>query len=330
MSYNSEIFDAASAKIAEKRKKALDEAAAKRAKFVEKVPEYDTIEKDIGRDAIRVTRQVLGGSGDIEAALREIRDRNLANQKRLKTLLAENGLPEDYLEPVFECDKCSDTGFVDGKVCSCLKAALRKERFDRLNAVTPLELCTFESFTLDQYPPEADAHGISPRKLMERVYIKCKNYADNFASDSPGMLFQGGVGLGKTHLSLAIANEAINKGFGVVYGSVQGFMEKIENEHFGRASGENTMELCKQCDLLILDDLGVEFSTPFTTAALHDMIDTRLRSKKPTIISTNLNASEIEKRYTERLSSRIFGNFRRCQFVGKDVRIKLRIAKKEQ
>ena len=90
------------------------------------------------------------------------------------------------------------------------------------------------------------------------------------------------------------------------------------------------MELCKQCDLLILDDLGVEFSTPFTVAALHDMIDTRLRSKKPTIISTNLNATEIEKRYTERLSSRIFGSFQRCQFVGKDVRIKLRIAKKEQ
>lgn len=314
--------------ISQRRENAKEKAQAKRDALVKIAPEYADHEKAIAKTSVMIVKSFLSEGQNIEEAMNRLAESNLMHQKRMQEILTENGV--DTLEPDYECKKCFDTGFIDGKMCDCMYELIKKIRYEKLNSVTPLSLCSFDTFDPKHYPEEAGANGISPRKLMTGIYRRCVEYARNFSLKSDNLLFQGGVGLGKTHLSLAIAKEAIDKGYGVVYGTAQSFLSKIEAEHFGKAvSDDNTLELCKSCDLLILDDLGVEFSTAFTVATIHDLIDTRLCAGKPTIISTNLQFEDLEKRYTERITSRIYGNYKRYQFIGGDVRIKLRISRKD-
>lgn len=137
---------------------------------------------------------------------------------------------------------------------------------------------------------------------MTRVLDVCMTYAQNFSLHSSNLILMGGTGLGKTHLSLAIANTAIAKGFGVVYSSVNNIVAKLEREHFGREEENDTSSLLLDCDLLILDDLGTEFRTAFSVAEIYNIVNTRQMAQRPTIISTNLTMKEIEERYTERFA----------------------------
>jgi DNA replication protein DnaC len=156
---------------------------------------------------------------------------------------------------------------------------------------------------------------------MEGVLRFCRSYAENFGTDSPSILMTGATGLGKTHLSLAIAQSAIDRGFGVIYGSAQNFMLQLERERFGRApAGSESERHLLECDLLILDDLGAEFITPFVISTVYNLINTRLMSGLPTIISTNLTIKELEEKYSPRIVSRIIGSYRVLHFIGKDVR----------
>ena len=157
---------------------------------------------------------------------------------------------------------------------------------------------------------------------MCRNYEFCLNYANSFDLNSYSILMMGETGLGKTHLSLAIAGEVLKKGFGVVYGSVQNLFSNIEKEHFGRATDADgtTEKMLLECDLLILDDLGAEFTTSFTVATFNNIVNTRMLTSKPTIISTNLSLTEMQKRYSERIASRIIGEYNILTFAGKDIR----------
>ena len=129
----------------------------------------------------------------------------------------------------------------------------------------------------------------------------------------------GNTGLGKTHLTLAVAAEIIDKGFIPVYGAAENLFSLIEKEKF---SGENrgAYDAMIKSDLLIIDDLGAEMATAFTKSALYNLINTRLLSGRPTIINTNLTMKEIEARYTARISSRLIGNFEAYKFIGADIR----------
>ncbi|MBR3026339.1 MAG: ATP-binding protein, partial [Oscillospiraceae bacterium] len=129
----------------------------------------------------------------------------------------------------------------------------------------------------------------------------------------------GETGLGKTHLSLAIAERLLSENYSVVYGSTVNFIDKIESEHFGRSEG-NTLSVLVNADLLILDDLGSEYDKQFTTATFYNIINTRLNKRLPTIISTNLSFEEMEARYEQRIVSRIISEYDYLPFCGNDVR----------
>ena len=295
MGYSREVYDQAKFLIDSYRRQAVNENDERRKAFFAANPEYAELERDIAQTSIRLTRVMLSGQKD------------------------------DYLEPKYHCPKCGDTGFIDGKMCSCFKEILRKMAYEELNRTTPLELCSFQSFSLDFYPEKATNSSLSPRHMMENVKKHCWDYANSFTLQSPNQLFQGGVGLGKTHLSLAVAARVISKGYGVIYGSAQNFFNTIESEHFGRGDDKQyTLNLLKGCDLLILDDIGTEFITQFTMATLHDIINTRILTRRPTIISTNLSIDGLKSKYDERISSRISGNYTRVQFVGSDIRIEVK------
>lgn len=266
-------------------------------------------------------------SGNARETMEALKNENLSLQKQFADLLAAHGLTRADIEPQYTCKRCEDTGYVDGRICSCYRSLLKQIAYENLNRISPLTLSSFEDFSLLYYSDVSVNGERSDREQMRNIYDFCRRYADNFKKDSGNLFFTGATGLGKTHLSLAIAAEAINKGFGVVYGTAQTFALALERERFTRTeeSGGDTLDLLNDCDLLIIDDLGMEISSSYITATIYNVIDTRITLKKPTIISTNLSMQELEKRYNERFTSRIIGFYDRLIFRGKDIRMKKKL-----
>lgn len=328
MGYGKEVYNAAMSIMNERHSHALEEMQEHKSAFFAVYPRASQIEQTLSITAVSAAKAVLGGK-DVKEQLTKLKESNLALQEELKGYIKDAKLPDDYLQTHFQCKHCEDTGFIDGKMCNCLKQLLRIEAYKRLNALTPLSLSTFDSFSLKYYPDEAEnTDGISSKKQMEGILRYCRNYAESFSTSSSSIIMQGGTGLGKTHLSLAIANAAIDKGFGVIYGSAQNMVTNLERERFNRDENtEDTNQLLLGCDLLILDDLGTEFATSFVNAAIYNIVNTRLMAQKPTIISTNLSLHELEQRYTERFVSRVIGSYVFLKFCGKDVRQQKRMGK---
>ena len=100
-------------------------------------------------------------------------------------------------------------------------------------------------------------------------------------------------------------------------------MSRLEKEHFssGRDNEyEGSEQAILECNLLVIDDLGAEFPTQFTAAAIGNLINERLCRSLSTIISTNLGANELKTKYSERTASRLLGAYKAIMFTGKDIR----------
>ena len=320
MAVNKEIYTKAREEIDRRRAEAQRIASERRDDCRRRYPEIDKSYKIMAETAFECVK-ALGLGGKAQDFIKEISEKNLQAQQVIKETLLKVGLPEDYLKEKYYCDECDDTGFVDGKMCNCLKNLMRQMTYNALCDKIPLEKFRFDNFSLEKYPRVADEEGVIPANRMKNYLDYCKNYADDFDETSGNIIMMGNSGLGKTHLSLAIAGEAAKKGYSVIYGSAQNLLSSIENEKFGRSSGVGAEQSIHDCDLLIIDDLGAEFSTQFTVSAVYNIINTRLLLSKPTIISTNMSMGEIEDRYTQRVASRILGNFIMMSFKGRDVRV---------
>lgn len=324
MGYSKEIYNSAQRTLEQRRFDSENKLEKRRNEVYTAFPRAYEIETELSKSAIRAGRAVLNGK-NVKEELSKLRDKNLALQTELNSLLIKGGFSPDYLDEKYYCSKCKDKGYIDGKMCDCMKQLLREKAYEELNRLSPLSLCSFYSFSLEYYSNVPMREGApAPRKRMEDILNFCKKYAAEFSLQSPNLLFQGATGLGKTHLSLAIAREVVDKGFGVIYASAPNILAKLEKEHFSYNKNdideESALQHLFNCDLLILDDLGTEFATSYSSATIYNLINTRLMSGKPTIISTNLSIKEIEKNYSERFVSRIMGNNLRIEFLGKDVR----------
>ncbi len=220
---------------------------------------------------------------------------------------------------LYECPLCNDTGYVGGAICSCVKKIAGEIM---LNSVSlPVKNCRFDNFNLDYYE-ESSEKGAKPKKRMTEILDFVKAYAYEFSpSSSESLIFYGPTGVGKTHLSLAIMYELVNKGFDVTYGSAFNLFSKIETEHF-KYNTDDTYEEAINSDLLIIDDLGSEFTSPYSVAVLYNLLNTRILASKPTIINTNLTITDIQNKYTPRISSRIIGEYTAKVFEGSDIRQK--------
>ena len=150
----------------------------------------------------------------------------------------------------------------------------------------------------------------------------CKDYASGFNGKGKSILMRGATGLGKTHLSLAIANEVLDKGYYAVYVSAPSIFSQIDRLHFNYKYDEEQriIDTLLNCDLLIIDDLGTEFTTPYTQSSIYNIFNNRLLMGKPMIINTNMTMRELESAYSQRFVSRIMGECDKLDFVGKDIR----------
>lgn len=253
-------------------------------------------------------------SGDSEA-LNSLKESILKLNKEKQTILDNANI----ISSAPDCDKCADTGYVKGKICDCVKCIAKQLILEDLSKSLPLNSSRFEDFSLDYYSDEAP-NGASPKKRMTAIFKLCKEYAISFnPKTSDSLLFMGDTGIGKTHLSLSIVFELLNKGFDVIYGSAYNLFSTMENEHFNLRS-DASYKAAIECDLLVIDDLGGEFVSPYIQSLLYNIVNTRLLASLPTIINTNLSIDEIEKRYTPRISSRFLGCYISKLFLGDDIR----------
>lgn len=266
---------------------------------------------------------VLGGAG---RSMEQLERESLDLQAERAERLVENGWPIDYLDGAWQCPKCRDSGYVEGRACQCLLALYEKEKARDLSALLRLGEESFGSFELGLYSDRPDpATGISPRQTMELVFDTCYDYALGFGPDSQNLLFRGGTGLGKTFLSACIARVVSQRGHSVVYDTAVSALGAFEAQRFARdgaqaAEAEERVRRLLESELVIVDDLGTEMVTEMTKSALYTLINSRLIARKKTIISTNLSARDLARRYTPQIVSRLEGEYQVLSFAGSDIR----------
>lgn len=266
--------------------------------------------KALGAQLVSAT--LKGDTARLEEIRLKCRTLTLAKEEMLR----KAGVPDE----VPECALCGDTGYVNGKVCECIRAEANRIMVEELSHEMPLGDCRFDNFNLEYYADRTGKDGVNPRRRMTAVFGLCQDFAEHFSPDThENLLFTGNTGLGKTHLTLAIVKTVVEKGYLAVYGSAENLFGAVESEKFS-GEGRGSYDTILNCDLLVLDDLGAEMTTSFTKSVLYNIVNTRLLSRKPTVINTNLTMKEIESRYTARVSSRLIGNYNANRFVGNDIR----------
>ncbi|MCM1114939.1 MAG: ATP-binding protein [Clostridium sp.] len=311
MSYSQDVYTKATEILERRKEEATLKAQYRFDEISEKIPELEKIQTKLSQIGLNISKVFLY-SQDKQADIENLMNESLALQEQKKELLRKNGYDENALSVEYHCDACKDTGFIGSRRCKCHNELLKDIERQNLSKIAPIEDCTFDTFNTEYYPDQPRA---------EKIKAACVKYATQFTPHSKSIIFYGGTGLGKTHLSLAIANVVINLGCSVVYGTAQNIFNDLQNENFGRTDNLRYYERAVlNCDLLIIDDLGTEFRNNYTTAALYNIINSRILAKLPTIISTNFSSEELEEKYDQRVTSRIIGEFAPLHLLGNDIR----------
>lgn len=309
MAYDVSIIEAVDELFRRRREDSIAALEQRRAEAYKKDPKIRAVDAELSRKYRELITAAFGGKAPSKKETRAVAVDHLATRAEL---LVQAGFPVDYLELKYHCSKCSDEGFIQGKMCACYRKALNKEAASRTKLARLMEEQTFKSFKLDLYPEGA------ARKNMERVYNKVKDYAENFSPKAGNLLFTGGTGVGKTFLSSAVARHVIDKGFSVVYDSISNIISEFEAVKFNKSQ----IDLSKYdtCDLLIIDDLGTEMITQFSESVVYTLLNNRINMRKPMIVSTNINADRVGEMYSQSVVSRLSGEFLILPFMGKDLR----------
>lgn len=314
MSYNNENYYKLREEYAEKPLRAIEKADARKAELRQKVKNYAELDDALAATASRIMGAAMQGREGLDERIAEIKQETVDMRLAMAELLKNAGYPADYADVHYECAACGDTGFIGTKMCSCFRRALTLRGYESAGVARLIATQSFDTFSLDYYRRDPQVFS-----RMQHNFETAQNFARSFApKNSPSLLFIGGTGLGKTHLSSAIAKEVIDRGFDVLYDSAMHVFAAFENARFHGGADDTDRYLT--VELLILDDLGTELGGAFTTACLYDIINTRLVRGLPTVMSTNLSAGELADRYGERIASRLFGEYTPLVFCGEDVR----------
>lgn len=328
MSYDAAVLRRATARLEERCRQRQRDLEKRQAEVELRVPRVAEIDARLRRTLLDIARATFRG-GDPTKEIEALRDENLALQAERERLLTAAGYPNDVLEDKPTCLKCQDKGWIGSRMCDCLKILCTQEQIRELSKLLDLGEQSFQTFRLDYYSTEPwQGMGMSPRENMTRVLDMCRNYAQKFGKFYFDNLFlYGAPGLGKTFLSACIARVVSENGFSVVYDTAGNIFAAFESQKFSkneedaRDAREETNRYLN-CDLLILDDLGSEMTTPFVQSALYTLINSRLAAGRRTVISSNLTPDDVRRRYTPQIASRLEGEFRALPFFGSDIRLK--------
>ena len=298
--YTYDNFHIVKEEIEASRLRARSEAEARSASLGLVSPEIAAIDEELRGTGMAVFKIACEG-GDITA----IKERNARLNERRREIIRSLGYPDDYTEPKYSCPICSDTGFIDGvRMCSCFR-----ERLVTLNIASSgmgrlIEKQSFDNFDLDWYKNDPGVY-----KKMCSNFEAAKQYAEDFSKNGGNLLIIGSTGTGKTHITTSIAKVVISKGHSVIYDSAENIVSDFEADKFksGYSQKESVSDKYLECDLLIIDDLGTEFQSQFSSVCLYNLINTRQNKGLSTIISTNLDSKKLAERYDGRIYTRIAG-----------------------
>ncbi len=317
MGYNREDYVRIKAEFSEKYRKARAQAEARSFELHAAIPEVKEIDCILAGTGKEIMAIIVSGKKGTDEKIAALKARNDALIAKRDALLIANGYSADYSDVKYECEKCNDSGFVDEKMCDCMKKALVLAGYTSSGLGGLIRTQSFDNFSLDYYKG-----GGANYEFMQRVYNALRGFAEGFDKDTyRNYLLLGGTGLGKTHLSTAVAKTVIERGFDVLYVTAVGMLGDFEKRQFRGAEG-NVVNIDRyySADLLIIDDLGTELINQFTLSCLYDVINSRINNRKCTFINTNFNRNEIEAKYNERITSRLFGEYYPIPFSGTDIR----------
>lgn len=294
-----------------------------------KHPEIIELDTKIQKFCLNLSLSILKGSVT-EDDLSKLRDTITELRFKKYEMLVSNGYSQEYLNMHYHCSKCKDNGFIGtGNLkCSCYKNKLISLYYKDSDLEDAVRSNNFNNFDINLY----SSHKItedrySPRRNMENILENVKgNYIPTFNYHDDNLLFYGDSGTGKTFLSWCIAKDLLDAGFLVVYKTSDELIKCLKDIRFNNNS--NLEELLINCDLLIIDDLGAEQITEFSTTELFTLINKKILKKKKMLISTNLSISGIAKLYTDRIYSRLIGNFKLSKFYAEDIRIQINLKRK--
>jgi len=279
------------------------------------IPEYREIEDAISELSVKRARfLIFGSSSDSEASVSE-----QISQLRTKKaqLLEAAGFSSDYMEMVYDCADCQDTGFIGNDRCHCLTRRIIDALYEQSHIKSVLEKENFTFFTYKYY-------NETEKMQMEKIVAAAHAFVDNFDTTFSNLLFFGNVGCGKTFLTNCIAKELLDSGHSVIYLTAHQIFEMLAKITFDKESDESDISFSYddiyECDLLVIDDLGSELTNSFVISRFFTILNERLQREHSTIISTNLEPQKLVDTYTERSVSRILGSYNLYPFTGRDIR----------
>jgi DNA replication protein DnaC len=316
------------------RDKARASLERKRRKVYEQIPRVAAIDDRLKLCSLQIARQIISGAENPKEALRQLREENEALLREKKSLLANSRFGVDYLTETYRCPRCKDMGFIGTEKCACLKQRLIEKHYEYSNLMGVLSTENFNAFDARFFSQEiVGEEGFSPRDKILGAKKICLEFIDAFeqshGKSGGNLMFYGNPGLGKTFLCHCVAKEILDKGWTVLYVTAPHVFKTLENYRFYRREMEDpdeTIRMLMDVDLLIIDDLGTEVPNVVTGSELYSLVNSRILDVRSTLISTNLSTREMEKTYSERLTSRLFGYYRVIKFIGDDVRMKKKYA----
>ena len=322
MGYSKDVLQRARTRLEQAKAERESENQRNLAIAYAREPRLKEIDLELRRTMILTAQTVFSQSGDVKAAMEQVKQKNLALQQERAELI-DACFEEGFLDDAPICVHCGGAGYVGSRMCECLAELCRQEQKKEISILSGSKE-HFGQFRLDYYPDRIDPTlGVNIRSVMEKTLQNCRRYAFSFTEKSGNLLFSGDTGLGKTFLSACIARTVAERGYSVVYESAGNLFTRLERAKFGNDEAARAeVKKYSDCDLLIIDDLGTEMPGQFTTAALYALVNERLLSAKPMIISTNLNVEDFSRRYSPQIASRLRGSFQRQTFLGEDIRVK--------
>ncbi|MBQ9123929.1 MAG: ATP-binding protein [Lachnospiraceae bacterium] len=280
----------------------------------EQIPEYHQLDSQVSSLSIAHAKKMLFGDA---TSVDELKRQIAMISKQKAALLKAHNLPEDYLEPIYDCKDCKDTGYIEGSKCHCFKQQMIELLYNQSNIKVLLAQDNFSNLSYQYYEGE-------DLTRFQNAVKACKDFIANFGTDYTNLLFGGDVGTGKSFLSGCIAKELLDTGHSVIYFSAIDLFDTLAQHTFdskSKVSLYNIHEDLYNCDLVIIDDLGTEMTNSFVLSSLFSLINERHLRRKPTIISTNLPFEQLRDRYSERIFSRITSLFQYYKLTGFDIRL---------
>ncbi len=293
----------------------------RRREIEEKLPEYFSYDKKISAASMEYFKNKMSGANNIS---KESLHQTISSyEKKKEELLVGAGYPSDYLDFIYDCKDCKDTGYIDNEPCHCFKQASIDLLYPETKLALDFQNASFENFSFKYYDPKLidEASGLSSYEYAQKAFDYCQSFVKNFSTTGGNILLYGETGLGKTFLSNCIGNEILKQGHSVLYVTAPQFIDICEKKMKDKSEGyRKDFDLLHDVDLLIIDDLGTEFQNSFTVPNVLECVNNRILYQKSTVISSNLNLKRLQEVYTERFSSRLVEHYKILRLIGRDIR----------